>query len=385
MIALPCQVINDKNNPIEVVYIWELSRLSRKQTTLHKVKQFLIERGINLVCLSPSFCLLNSNGTINESGELIFSLFGTLSESEMRNKKARFARAKKANASVGRYSGGYVKYSYSIDSNGYHIINEDQAETVKLIFDLYLSTLSYSGVANELINRGYDMTSGKVLNILKSEEYCGEKVKEKSGNLRVYPQIISKDMFNKVKVQTQKNIKHTTKAKNIYFCSKLIKCPICGSFHVGSATNNKYYCYKSKINEKIIGRKKCSNNQTIDANYLDSIVWNSAFMYNTVYMYKQTKEDIEMYKKEIVLLNQKIKSVDKNINNIHAQIERADEVYIRKGKKEKYDNEVKKYGIVKLIWKYYLCLQKVMNCPRCGSLNYRKDGFVNSRQRYECK
>ncbi|KAA6311556.1 hypothetical protein EZS27_037339 [termite gut metagenome] len=26
-----------------------------------------------------------------------------------------------------------------------------------------------------------------------------------------------------------------------------------------------------------------------------------------------------------------------------------------------------------------------MNCPRCGSLNYRKDGFVHSRQRYECK
>ncbi|KAA6332593.1 hypothetical protein EZS27_018911 [termite gut metagenome] len=26
-----------------------------------------------------------------------------------------------------------------------------------------------------------------------------------------------------------------------------------------------------------------------------------------------------------------------------------------------------------------------MYCPRCGSLNYRKDGFVQSRQRYECK
>ncbi|KAA6314808.1 hypothetical protein EZS27_034636, partial [termite gut metagenome] len=42
-------------------------------------------------------------------------------------------------------------------------------------------------------------------------------------------------------------------------------------------------------------------------------------------------------------------------------------------------------GIVKLILKYYLCLKKVMDCPRCGSLNYRKDGFVKSRQRYECK
>ncbi|KAA6336645.1 hypothetical protein EZS27_015222 [termite gut metagenome] len=26
-----------------------------------------------------------------------------------------------------------------------------------------------------------------------------------------------------------------------------------------------------------------------------------------------------------------------------------------------------------------------MYCPRCGSLNYCKDGFVNSLQRYECK
>jgi transposase-like protein len=26
-----------------------------------------------------------------------------------------------------------------------------------------------------------------------------------------------------------------------------------------------------------------------------------------------------------------------------------------------------------------------MDCPRCGSLNYCKDGFVQSLQRYECK
>ncbi|KAA6341377.1 hypothetical protein EZS27_010811 [termite gut metagenome] len=29
--------------------------------------------------------------------------------------------------------------------------------------------------------------------------------------------------------------------------------------------------------------------------------------------------------------------------------------------------------------------EKVMDCPRCGSLNYRKTGFVKDRQRYECK
>ncbi|KAA6341828.1 hypothetical protein EZS27_010401, partial [termite gut metagenome] len=26
-----------------------------------------------------------------------------------------------------------------------------------------------------------------------------------------------------------------------------------------------------------------------------------------------------------------------------------------------------------------------MDCPRCGSINYTKDGFVKGRQRYACK
>ncbi|KAA6315829.1 hypothetical protein EZS27_029945, partial [termite gut metagenome] len=25
-----------------------------------------------------------------------------------------------------------------------------------------------------------------------------------------------------------------------------------------------------------------------------------------------------------------------------------------------------------------------MDCPRCGSINYNKDGFVKGRQRYAC-
>ncbi|MDR1224461.1 MAG: IS1 family transposase, partial [Tannerella sp.] len=26
-----------------------------------------------------------------------------------------------------------------------------------------------------------------------------------------------------------------------------------------------------------------------------------------------------------------------------------------------------------------------MNCPRCGSINYCKDGVIKGRQRYKCK
>lgn len=30
-------------------------------------------------------------------------------------------------------------------------------------------------------------------------------------------------------------------------------------------------------------------------------------------------------------------------------------------------------------------LKKTMDCPRCGSINHRKDGIVGGRQRHYCK
>ena len=77
------------------VYAWEISRIARKKKILFSILEYLIERKIQLVIKEPFIKLLNPDGKINEASETMFTLFAQLAESEMRNKKARFARGMK--------------------------------------------------------------------------------------------------------------------------------------------------------------------------------------------------------------------------------------------------------------------------------------------------
>lgn len=70
----------NKDSSIECVYIYELSRLSRRQLILFSIRDFLVERKIQLICLKPYFRLLEINGELSQTGSLMFSLFSSLSD-----------------------------------------------------------------------------------------------------------------------------------------------------------------------------------------------------------------------------------------------------------------------------------------------------------------
>lgn len=82
----------NRDPAIQCVYIYELSRLSRRQLVLFSIRDFLVERQIQLICLKPYFRLLEVDGTLSQTGSLMFSLFSSLSESEMMLKKERMMR-----------------------------------------------------------------------------------------------------------------------------------------------------------------------------------------------------------------------------------------------------------------------------------------------------
>jgi len=52
-------------------------------------------------------------------------------------------------------------YGYDKDENGDLVINEEQAEVVKLIFDLYLGGKSILGIVKELKERSIKSPTGK--------------------------------------------------------------------------------------------------------------------------------------------------------------------------------------------------------------------------------
>lgn len=100
-------------------------------------------------------------------------------------------------------------YGYDKDENGDLVINKEQAEVVKLIFDLYLGGL---GIVKELKDRNIKSPTGKdnwpkrsVEKMLSNEKYIGISAVNVGGKeCQIYklnnshPSIISKEMFDSV-------------------------------------------------------------------------------------------------------------------------------------------------------------------------------------------
>ena len=181
---------------ISCVALWSVDRILRDDEIWPRIKKKLITKKIQLVIKNPSLLLLNPDGSINQGSELALSLFSTMASQEMRLKQERFKRTKKANAEKGKYNGGCnIRFGYSIGENNFYIINEEEANIIRTIFELY-SEGKYSAVSlrNECYARGIFMDKQKIMNILSADAYCGRP--QVKYNNRVYPAIISEELFD---------------------------------------------------------------------------------------------------------------------------------------------------------------------------------------------
>ena len=78
-----------ENNPeIESVFIWKLSQLPRQESFLYSIRDYLLERKINLIVKEPELILLDENKPI-PSSMILFDIFITLVENERITLKAR--------------------------------------------------------------------------------------------------------------------------------------------------------------------------------------------------------------------------------------------------------------------------------------------------------
>ena len=275
-----------EKEPIKAVYAWAIDRIGRDVELLQSFRKKLVNSGVDLVIRTPSLRLLNPDGSANGAVGLAFSLFAEMAQQEMEQKKARFMRAKKRNSEAGKANGGAknIPFGYSKDANGYFIINEEEASVVRLIFELHNSgKYSLNKLALELNERGYSHRGKKFTNyflrmFIKSTVVIGysDVYKPKTGwkVKRIYPQIISKEIWEKAQTVLLANQTSTYKGtKHYYLGAKLLKCTSCNSNF--STDGNQYRCKKNhhKIPLQQQGLDWCDNNSTILTAVFDGMLW----------------------------------------------------------------------------------------------------------------
>ena len=179
-------------------------------------------------------------------------------------------------ATQGVFLGGIPPLGYDV-VDGQYVINQREAETVRLVFSFYAEGKSYKHIIdkaaalNYVGKRGQPLGKNSLHDILKNERYIGiytwNKLKRKymgrwcGGKPNpdivriegIIPAIISQDIWERVQKRMSNN-KHNASntAKNEYLLSGLIECSECGGAFIGKTNTNcqgrtyRYYTCNNK-------------------------------------------------------------------------------------------------------------------------------------------
>lgn len=206
----------------DMVFIWEVSRLSRQPSLLFEEVDYLTNKQVNLHCITPQFTMLKDDGSIDATAELVLSIFGTIAKEEARIFKERTKRGRKNKLSENKYIGGSLLFGYKVEKETDKIIiDKEDAKTVIEIYERYIKNESIRSIAIDLMDRGLlryasnDTARCMVRRILTASEYAGIRTTSYE-----YPQIISKKLYEQA--QSRKGTKCRSNNDNVYYCKSLI-------------------------------------------------------------------------------------------------------------------------------------------------------------------
>lgn len=312
------------NKDISAVAVWAVNRLARDEEWFVKFKKMFIENKVQFLVKNPTLALLNPDGSVNAGSELALSLFSTMAQQEMKERKEKFKRTKKTFAAQGKYVGGHsLKYGYVPDENNYLVENKEESAIIRLVYELY-STGNYSAesLAKELNSRGYSRY-GKpfdrrfVTMIIQSKQYTG--LPSEKWNDRVYPPIISVELFEKCRKIAEGNKIVLRQGKKLVLCSKLVKCPECGYTFT---SKGKYFRCNS------VTENRCTNSITLRESVVNEIVWRVAFMEHMEYLIEMSENNTQAYKERLEIIEQKLNTLNGIIAESDKKKKRVIDTYL---------------------------------------------------------
>ena len=176
------KMINDaKNGKFDLILTKEISRFSRSTLDSIKYTQELLASGVGVYFLNDNI------NTILPDSELRLTIMASVAQDEVRKLSERVSFGMKRSIDNGNVLGCSNIYGYE-KSNGKLVINEKEAEMIKIIYDRYANTNDgLSKISKYLYGLNYKTKTGKRLDttiitrIIENPKYkgyyCGNKTK----------------------------------------------------------------------------------------------------------------------------------------------------------------------------------------------------------------
>ena len=292
------QDITNRKDDVDYVLVFKLSRFGRNAADVLNSLQTMQDYGVNLICVEDGI------DSSKDAGKLMISVLSAVAEIERENIRAQTMAGREQKAREGKWNGGFAPYGYKLE-NGQLLINEDEAEVIRIIFDKYIHTnLGAGAVAQYLNDHGYTknvrqngmmpgFSAPFVVDVLDNPVYMGKiaygrrKTEKKIGTRNemhvvvkddfpvydgLHEAIVTEEDWNLAQEKRKKNAFVREKVRDLnhaHVLSGIIRCPDCGKGLYGNIStphkkDNKirhyYYC---KNTVKVTGHK-CKFRTNID-------------------------------------------------------------------------------------------------------------------------
>lgn len=226
--------------------------------------------------------------TFDGKGELLITIMSSLAQEESRSISENCTWGQRKRMADGRVSVPFDHFlGYERGENGELVINEEQAKTVRLIYDLFLQGLTPHTIANRLTAMGIltprrkaKWNQGTVRSILTNEKYKGDALMQKCytadfltkkqvPNNGVLPQyyvegdheaIIPPETFELVQQEMLRRNNRDNRYSGVDIFASRIVCGECGSYYGAKVwhSNSKYRRIIYRCNHKYHDGKTCS-------------------------------------------------------------------------------------------------------------------------------
>lgn len=301
---------------IAVVYISELSRLSRRPKDLFEIRDYLMEHRVQLICLNPYFRLLSDDGGLDPTANIVLSLYSAINEQECMLRSERCRRGKLKKKAEGKFVGGKLAMGLSRDKDDNFVIGSD-AEVVRRIFREYAAGKSKLAIARDLRSEGYlqnfqtaQYAHTHIDNVLRNADYTG---------LNGRPQIISESLFAQVQERLSKPQAQRQKVDRLALAAGRMtnpesECPK-QKYYVNTRQGS-YYCLMDVEEAK----KKFINIRGLDA----LLWWLLKREYSSI---QSTKSENKIQKKRYAALGRQLDKMRLDVLACSDKIERVEERY----------------------------------------------------------
>ncbi|WP_259416601.1 recombinase family protein [Bacillus toyonensis] len=261
--AIQRLLLDAEQKKFEVVLVWKMNRLARKSLDLMNIVEKLESKNIAFRSYTERY------ETETSTGKLQFQLMAAIAEYERNNIAENVKMGMIARAKEGRWNGGqvlgYDVVEISSDNrkrkDTHLVINEREANTVQLIFQMYSSGHGYKSIANYINKKGYRTKKGKTfsLNAIKiivtNPVYAGyirynvrkDWNEKRRNNINPNPiiqkgehePIISEEVWQIAQnVYQSRSCKPNRIHAGEFPLTGIMRCPACGAGMVISRTTN---------------------------------------------------------------------------------------------------------------------------------------------------